>query len=504
MVVIMSLPILQIEGLDKSYPGVHALDNVDFDLYEGEVHALVGENGAGKSTFMKILDGSVTKDKGKIFINGKEVLISSPAIAQKLGVAMVYQELSLLPDLSVAENIFMGRWPKKKVFKTVDWTKIFEESKEILNRMGLKNINLKEKVANLGMGERQMIEIAKALSSNVKILLLDEPTSALSDEEIAQLFSLVKMLKDKGVGIIYVSHRLGELKQICDRITILRDGKIIGTLPMDKYEEKTLIKMMVGREISNRFPKYEIKRGEEVLKVKDLSIKGRFSNVNLTLYKGEILGIFGLMGAGRTELIRSIFALDKIDKGEIFIEGKRVRISSPREAIERGIGYLTEDRHNGLIMLMNVPQNITLASLRKFIRFGLLDHRLENNTAKDFIKDLNIRVVSENQKVGLLSGGNQQKVALAKLLCSKSKAMILDEPTRGIDVGAKVEVYGLMNEFAKNGSGILLISSEIPEVLNLSDRILVMNNGSFTAEFKRGEATEEELLKYALCKVDKN
>lgn len=495
----MSLPVLQVKGLDKSYIGVHALDHVDFDLNEMEIHALLGENGAGKSTFMKILDGSVIKDGGRIFINGQEVNITNPHQAQQLGIGMVYQELSLIPNLTVAENIFLGRWPRRKLFRSVDWRQIYRQSKEALKRLGV-SIDVKERVNNLGMGERQLTEIARAISMNVKILLLDEPTSALSGEERERLFAMVRALKETGVSIIYVSHRLSEVPQICDRVTVIRDGKKIDTLPINQADESTLIRMMVGRNIGERFPKEKIQEGKEILRVKNLTINGRLNNLDLNLHQGEVLGIFGIMGAGRTEFARALFGIDKINKGDIFISGKRVSISSPENAIREGLGYLTEDRQSGLLMRMTIPQNITLPSLKRFNKFGFLRHGDERKIARDYIENLGIHTPKLDQKVEFLSGGNQQKVALAKWLCSQSKILILDEPTRGIDVGAKIEVYRLINELSKCGVGIILLSSELPEVLNMSDRILVMSDGSFVGEFKGGEASQEDLLRSAVTK----
>jgi len=495
----MSLPVLQVKGLDKSYPGVHALEHVDFDLYKMEIHALLGENGAGKSTFMKILDGSALKDGGRIFIHGKEVNISNPHHAQQLGIGMVYQELSLIPELTVAENIFLGRWPRRKLLKTVDWRQIFTRSKDVLEKLGV-SIDIKERVGNLGMGERQLTEIARAISMNVKILLLDEPTSALSDEERERLFLMLKALKETGVSIIYVSHRLSEVPLLCDRVTVLRDGKKIDTLLIDEADEETLIRMMVGRDVGERFPKDETKEGKEVLRIKNLTINGKLHNLELTLHQGEILGIFGLMGAGRTEFARALFGIDQIDKGEIIINEKRANISSPADAIEQGLGYLTEDRMGGLLMQMTIPANITLSSLRRFSKFGFIKHDDERKIAKGYVEDLSIHTPGLYQKLEFLSGGNQQKVALAKWLCSQSKILILDEPTRGIDVGAKIEVYRLISDLSKGGAGIILISSELQEVLNMADRIFVMSDGSFVAEYKRGEASQEDLLRSVIAK----
>jgi len=490
----MALPVLQVVGLDKSYPGVHALDHVDFELEKMEIHALLGENGAGKSTFMKILDGLISKDGGNIFIDGIDVNINNPNHARQLGIGMVYQELSLIPNLTVAENIFLGRWLKKKVFKTLDWRQIYAKSKEVISNLGV-DINLKERVGNLGMSERQLIEIAKAISMNVKILLLDEPTSALSDEEIERLFLVMKSLKKSGVSIIYVSHRLSEIPKICDRVTVLRDGRKVDTLKIEQSNEDTLVRLMVGREVGDRFPKDAVEKGKEVLKVKNLTIYGRLHNLSFSLYQGEVLGIFGLMGAGRTEFARALFGIDQIDKGEVIINGKNINISSPADAIKEGLGFLTEDRQNGLLMRMTIPPNITLSSLRRFIKFGFLDYENERKIARNYIKYLDIHTPKIEQKIEFLSGGNQQKIALAKWLCSKSKILILDEPTRGIDVGAKTDVYRLINNLSKSGTSIILLSSELLEVINMSDRIIVMRDGLFVAEYGKGEASQEDLLR---------
>lgn len=498
----MSLPLLRAEAIDKSYPGVHALDQVDFDLYEGEVHALVGENGAGKSTFMKILSGSVSKDSGRIFIGGHKVDISGPHHARQLGIGMVYQELSLIPGLSVAENIFLGRWPRRKPFGTVDWLQLFTRAKDILKNLGV-DIDSKERVYNLGMGERQLTEIAKVLSVDAQILLLDEPSSALSDEERERLFDIIRALKERGIGVIYVSHRLAEVSRVSDRVTVLRDGKKIGTLPVGQADEGTLIRMMVGRELGEQFPKEEIQRGKEILRIQDLTMNGRLHHLNLSLHQGEILGIFGLMGAGRTEFARALFGVEQIHSGEIFVDGTRVDISRPADAIELGLGYLTENRQDGLLMQVTIPPNITLASLRRFCQSGFLKRNEEREIAKRYVEELNIHTPRLGQRVEFLSGGNQQKVALAKWLCSQSKILILDEPTRGIDVGAKVDVFRLINELAKQGAGVIMLSSELPEVLAIADRILVMSGGSFVAEYARGQASQEDLLRSAVVKLGK-
>jgi len=499
----MLVPLLQVEAIDKSYPGVHALDGVNFDLYEGEVHAIVGENGAGKSTLLKILSGAIPKDGGNIFIRGHKVNISGLQLARQLGIGMAFQELSLIPGLSVAENVFLGRWPRHKPFGTVDWPQLFFRAKDILGNLGV-DIDPKERVSNLGMGERQLIEIAKILSlENAQILLFDEPTSALSDTERERLFGIIRAVKKKGIGIIYVSHRLAEVYQISDRVSVFRDGKKIGTLSVDQADEDTVIRMMVGRELKEKFPKIKIQQGKEILRIQDMTVNGRLHHLNLSLHQGEILGIFGLVGAGCTEFARALFGVDRIDSGEIFVDGAKVNISCPADAIKSGFGFLTENRQDGLLMRLAIPLNITLPNLRRFSQFGFLKINVERETAKKYVKELNIDTPKLDQRVELLSGGTQQKVALAKWLCSQSKILILDEPTRGIDVGAKVEVYRLINELAKQGAGVIMLSSELPEVLALADRILVMSGGSFVAEYEHGQATQEDLLKSAIVKLKK-
>ena len=492
-----SQPLMRVEGIDKSYPGVHALDHVDFDLYEGEVHVLLGENGAGKSTLMKILSGSLPKDSGRILIRGQEVEITSPYHARELGIGMVYQELSLIPNLSVAENIFLGRLPRRKPLGFVDWPDAFSQAKGFLSDLGV-DIDPKKRIQDLGMAERQLTEIAKALSMKVQILLLDEPTSALSDEERERLFEIIYGLQKRGVAVVYVSHRLVEVPQIGQRVTVLRDGKKIDTLPVSEADEPTLIRMMVGRELGEQYPKEEVERGEELLRVEGLTVKDSgLKNLSMSLHEGEILCIFGLLGAGRTEFARALFGIDPIDSGEIFLNGEVVDIPSPSKAIELGLGYLTEDRAGRLVLQLPIPANITLASLKNICRLGLLNHGEERQSAERYVKDLRIHTPKLYQRVGFLSGDNQQKVALAKWLCSQSKTLIFDEPTRGIDVGAKVEVFRLMNDLAKQGVGIIMMSSEIPEVLAMADRILVMAGGSFVAEYARGQATQEDLLRAA-------
>lgn len=489
-------PLLRLEAIDKSFPGVHALDHVDFDLYEGETHVLLGENGAGKSTLVKILSGSLPKDSGRIILRGKQVEITSSYHARLLGIGMVYQELSLIPDLSVVENIFLGRLPRRRVF-FIDWPRMYEEAQQVLKKLGL-IIDPKVPVRHLGLAERQLVEIAKCLSLNERILLLDEPTSTLSEEERQRLFNLVNELRERGISIIYISHRLSEVPIVGQRVTVLRDGKKVATLPVNGVGEDTLIQMMVGRELKEQYPKEKMIPGEPILKVQDLEVKGALHHVDFTLHEGEIVGIYGLLNAGCTTLVRALFGLQKTDSGKIYVDGRRVTISSPEEAIGLGLGYLTRDRAgDGLIHPMPVLPNITLANLKEFSQLGLLQHQKERREGEKRIKELRVLPADLGRCAMYLSGGNQQKVVLAKWLCSGSKILIFDEPTRGIDVGAKSEIFQLFSRLVKEKVGILMISSELPEILAVADRIFVMRRGSFTAEYQRGEATQEKLLKSA-------
>ena len=492
--------ILKAAAIGKSFPGVHALDRVDFDLKRGEVHVLLGENGAGKSTLMKIFSGTLIKDSGKIFIQDREVNIENPHHARDLGIGMVYQELSLVPSLSVAENIFLGRLPKRNT-GTVHWSRLFEETRRLFDGFGV-DVGPQQRVRALGMAERQLVEIAKALSLNIQILLLDEPTSALSEEERERLFDIIRQLQRRGVGTVYVSHRLDEVPQIGQRVTVLRDGKNVGTIPVKQADENTLIRMMVGRELKEHFPKEKAKIGKEILRIEDLSVKGKLENINLSLHEGEIIGISGLMGAGRTEFARALFGIDRIDGGQIFIDGKKVTISSPWDAIELGLGFLTENRRDGLVPRLSVAANITLASLGQLHRVGFLRRRNEKTLAERYIKELSIHTSGLHQKVEFLSGGNQQKVALAKWICSRSRIMIFDEPTRGIDVGSKTEVFKLMSELVRRGVAIIMITSELPEVMAIADRIIVMCRGTITAVLDRGMTSQEDILRHAVIGGD--
>jgi len=485
-------PLLKMEQIDKQYPGVHALDHVDFDLYAGEVHVMLGENGAGKSTLMKILSGSIPKDEGRIFIRGQEIHHLTPERAQALGIGMVYQELSLVPHLTVAENIFLGQLPKTKL-GIVNWPEIMRQAKKSLTDLGV-NIDPHLEVRQLEVAEQQLTEIARVLTRRPKILLLDEPTSALSDTERGRLFEIIDRLRGRGVGIVYISHRLAEVPLIGQRVTVLRDGHLIGTLSVEEAQEDKLVHMMVGRELAEQFPKQSVQLGEPALRVEDFSVDGIIHNLSFDLRQGEILGIFGLMGAGQVELARGLFGLMPHSSGHIYVNGQEVNIRQPQDAIKHGLGLLTRDRREGLVPMLSMPPNITLANVGQYPNFQVLKLRSESDIAERYRRDLRIQTPSLDRAVLYLSGGNQQKVVVARWLCSGSKILIFDEPTRGIDVGAKAEVFALMNRLTERGVGIIMISSEMPEILAMADRILVMRGGQFTAEYQVGEATQEELL----------
>jgi ribose transport system ATP-binding protein len=489
--------ILETRHIRKIFPGVVALDDVHFELRRGEVHILLGENGAGKSTLMKILSGAYQKTAGQIFLDGKEIEIKNPRHAQELGISTIYQEFNLVPHLSAGENIFLGREPTR-VPGIIDRNKLFESAQKILHDLGVE-INARSPVKNLGVAEKQMVEVAKALSLDAKILIMDEPTSALTEREIKELFATIRRLKEKGISIIYISHRLEELFEIGDRVTVLRDGKYVGTCKIEEVTKAELVRLMVNRELTEKFPKRVAQQGEAILQVENLCRNGILKDISFSLHRGEVLGIAGLLGSGRTELARAIFGVDKIDAGAIYVKGRRQRIKSPRTAINSGIGFLTEDRKSqGLILILSVKENISLPNLDKSSRFGILNRKDEEKTANDYLQELRIKTPNLNQKVILLSGGNQQKVVLSKWLSGQADILIFDEPTRGIDIGAKVEIYQLMNRLTAEGVGIIMISSELPEILGMSDRILIMHQGRIAGEFAAGEANQEKILQCAL------
>jgi len=500
----MNQPLVQMQGIVKRFPGVVALGGVDFDLQPGEVHVLLGENGAGKSTLIKILAGVYTKDEGRIFIQGQEVHDLTPKKAQETGIRVIYQEFNLMPFFSVAENLFMGREPlRDKTLRLIDWNRVYQESEEVLKRLNCP-ISPRKMVRDLSVAEKQLVEIARALSVDSKIIVMDEPTSALSLHEIDKLFQIIHLLKQKGVGIIYISHRLEEINRVGDRVTVLRDGHSVGTRKVGETNIDELIKMMVGRELKSKYP-YEKREipDEVVLQIKNLTSRGKFQNVNLSLRRGEILGVSGLVGAGRTELARSIMGLDPIEAGTVKIFGEEIHPKSPRNMIRRGLGVLPEDRKGqGVTLVLPLIQNVTMVALRRILRGLFLSLGLERKLAAEYVRRLNIMTPSLKTQVMYLSGGNQQKVVLAKWLFSQARILIFDEPTRGIDVGSKFEVHQIMMNLVKEGNSIIMISSELPEILGMSDRILVMREGRMTAELNREEATQEKILRYAMVEAE--
>jgi len=490
-------PVLEMRHIRKTFPGVVALDDVNFELQRGEVHILLGENGAGKSTLMKILSGAYQKSAGQIILDGAEVEIKNPKHAQTLGISTIYQEFNLIPHLSVGENIFLGREPAY-VPGVINQRAIFQRATRALGALGLA-LNPRNLVKELRVAEQQMVEVAKALSLDARILIMDEPTAALTEHEITELFATIRRLKEKGVSIVYISHLMGELFEIVYRVTFLRDGHSVGVYDVRGISKSELIRLMVNRELTELFPKEKATRGPEVLRVDGLSTKGLLKDISFSLHKGEVLGIAGLLGAGRTELARAIFGLDKITSGTIYINGALQKIGSPRRAINSGMGFLTEDRKlQGLVLPLSVERNLCLSSVDKFSKWGVMDTRQEQRAAGRYVKELRIKTPSLDQKVVFLSGGNQQKVVLSKWLCSQAEVFIFDEPTRGVDVGAKAEIYQLMNRLTAAGVAIIMISSELLEVLGMSDRILVMRGGQITGEFSAEEATQERILQCAL------
>lgn len=480
----------------KRYPGVVALDDVHFTLAAGEVHCLVGENGAGKSTLIKILSGALPCEEGSISIDGIDARIDSPIVALKLGIRTIHQDFKLVPELSVAENITLGYEPTRSGFPFIDRRRMHAMAQATLDLLG-EQIDPRARVHDLSVAHRQIVEIAKALSRKVRILALDEPTASLTDHERENLFRVVRTLKSEGVGIIYISHRLEEIFEIGDRITVLRDGKNVATNPITHVDRSALIRQMVGREIENEYPKTPLTRGDEILHVDQLS-SSKVHNVTFTLHRGEIFGLAGLVGAGRSDLARLIFGAEKKTSGSIHFHQKEIELHSPHEAIRHGIGLLTEDRNRqGLILQMKIRENISLASLDAIMRTFLLDARKENILAKKFIDELNIRTPDMESDVEQLSGGNRQKVILARWLSTDAKLLIFDEPTAGIDVGAKYEIYSIVNRLVERGVGVIVISSDLPELLGICDRIAVMCEGRITGELQRHEFSQEKVLSLA-------
>ena len=491
-------PILELRGVSKQFPGVTALDDVSFALIPGEVHVLVGENGAGKSTLVKILSGIYQPDGGEIVYEGKAVTLRDPHAAQELGISTVHQELNLVPHLDVARNIVLGREPLRGPGGIIDWPAVYRQARELLATLGL-DLDPRTPVSRLGVAMQQMVEIAKALIAEARVLILDEPTAAITAEEAETLFSIVDRLKAQGTAIVLISHHLEDATRAGDRATILRDGRLVATRPMAELPIPEMIRLMVGRELTQQYPKQEFAPGPVALKVSGLRRRGVLDDISFEVRRGEVVGLAGLVGAGRSEVARAIFGIDPIDDGQIEIDGKAVRVSHPAQAIAHRMALLPEDRkQQGLVLELSVADNVVLAAPQKLAApGGLAPPAARVTTANRFINALRIKTPSARQKTLLLSGGNQQKVVLAKWLLSDADIFIFDEPTRGIDVGAKVEVYRLVNDLLSRGAAVLMISSELPEVLGMSDRILVLREGRIVAEFNRDEATPEAIMTYA-------
>jgi ribose transport system ATP-binding protein len=495
---IASSDVLRMENIVKTFPGVKALKGVSFGVRPGEVHALMGENGAGKSTLMKVLAGAHQPDSGQIFLEGNPVVLETPQKAMGLGINIIYQELNLVPQMSVAENIYLGREPQSGFGGWVNARKMHDDAQQVMESLGAR-IDVRKPVGQLPVAQQQMVEIAKATSRQSRIIAMDEPSATLTDHELENLWRLIRQLKEAGVSIIYISHRMEEVFAIADRVTVLRDGTTIGTSEISEVTPGSLIQMMVGRTLEETYPKEVTPPGEPVLEVRGLSRHGVLENIDLTVRKGEIVALAGLVGSGRTEIARCLFGADPYDAGEILLDGKPLKPQSPRDAIQAGIGMVTEDRKaQGLVLGMSVRENTSLAALPSLASLGFVDRQKEKQEAQDYVTRMGTRTPSIEQRVRNLSGGNQQKVVLSKWLLTQSKLLIVDEPTRGIDVGAKAEIYRLMNALTAEGIGILMISSELPEVLGMADRIYVVREGRITGELSREEATQEKIGMLAL------
>ena len=487
----MNAPLLDVRNLEKTFPGVRALTGVSFDVRAGEVHALLGENGAGKSTLIKVVSGVYQPDGGEILIDGRASRFTSPEDAKRAGVATIYQELLLFPELTVAENIFLGHAPRAG-FGRIDWRAVRTKAEALLASLEIDDLAAGQIVGSLSVGHRQRVEILRALSHDARILIMDEPTAALTEADVTRLFDIVRRLKARGVGIVYISHRLDELFEIADRVTVLRDGAYVGSRRMADTNSAELVQMMVGRRIENLFPKTLVPIGAPVLEAQNLVCHPMTRGVSLTVRSGEIVGLAGLVGSGRSELAQVLFGITPAERGEIRLQGEAVRIDSPEAARSRGIAYVPEDRAvQGLVRPMSVLNNFSLAALGSLSRFGFIDRAAERRMAEAGVKRFSVKTSSVEEAAGRLSGGNQQKIVLGKWLANSPKLLVLDEPTRGVDVGAKAEIHRLMGDLAADGVAILMISSELPEVLGMSDRVLVMREGRLVAEFDRAHATSE-------------
>ena len=495
----MNEVIVELKNIRKEFPGVVALDNMSLQLRAGEVHGLIGENGAGKSTLIKVLTGVYKPDGGEIYVKGEKVSFSGPAESKEKGISCVYQELNIVNELPISDNLFMGSYVKKKGTPFLDYSFMNSKAEEIMASMG-QEISAKELAGNLGMGQQQMIEIGRAVLLESDVIILDEPTSSLGEKEAAELFKTIRILKEKGVAIVFVSHKLEEIFEICDLVTVMRDGQHISTTPSKEMTKDILINHMVGRKLENLYPKVESHQGEVAIEVKDLTRLGEYYNIDFTAYRGEVLGFSGLVGAGRTELMHGIFGSVKPDSGEIFINGQKVNQKTPQAAIKNGIAFLTEDRKiQGLVLDESIKKNMSLVNMNSLMKMCFVDDKLVNKQAKEAVEKLQIRTPSIEKTAGELSGGNQQKVVIGKWMNANADIYIFDEPTRGIDVGAKIEVYNVINNLVKEGKCVIMISSELPEILGMCDRVIVMREGRKMAEVTSDSEhfNQESLMKAA-------
>lgn len=490
-------PVVQMQGISKAFSGNQVLENVDFEILPGEVHALMGENGAGKSTLMKILTGIYERDAGSVFIKGSEVHFKNPKEAEQAGIAVIHQELNIIPHLTVTENMFLGKELTVGKLGIIKHKEMKRKTKEYLNRLGI-DIDPEIEAGRLSVGQQQMIEIARAVAANTEVLIMDEPTAALTDREIEALFKVITSLKKQGVGIVYISHRMEEIFEICDRISVLRDGQFIGVKAISETNFDEIVSMMVGREIGERYPERHTEIGPERVRIENFTSHGHFKNINFSVKQGEILGVAGLMGAGRTEIMEAIFGYRAKQSGKVFVDGEEVKIKSPFDAIKNGIGFITEDRKSeGLVLGLTVRENFSLTNFNKISKNSIISAKQENSFVDEMIEKLHVKTSGREQTVKSLSGGNQQKVVIGKWLGIEPKILILDEPTRGVDVGAKKEIYQLMNELTSAGVAIIMVSSELPEILGMSDRILVIHEGKVAATLDREGASQEKIMQAA-------
>ena len=494
----MAERILELVHITKTFPGVKALDDVHFDLKPGEIHALIGENGAGKSTLIKVITGVYQPDSGQILFEGQPVEIHSTADSQKLGIAAIYQHVTCYPDLSVTENIFIGHEKIRPLTRTIDWKDLHQRAEELLRQLDA-DFDPRSLMGNLSVAQQQIVEIAKALSANARVIIMDEPTAPLTARESEDLYRTTEGLRDTGVSIIFISHRMEDMYRLATRVTVFRDARYVGTWNLNEVKREDLIVAMVGREITQFFPKRKVEIGAEIFRVEGLSRTGFFKDVSFSVRKGEILAMTGLIGAGRTEVCEAIYGVTHADRGRVFLEGRELRISTPAEAIDRGIGYLPEDRlRQGLVLEWELSKNVTLPTLKQFGTLGWLHPHKENAVTKELAEKLEVRAGSVFDLAATLSGGNQQKIIVAKLLAGTMKVIILDEPTKGVDVGAKTAIFNIMNDLAEMGYGIIMVSSEMPEVLGMSDRILVMREGRVAAIMDTASASQEKILRAAM------